>query len=131
MVWPFAGVVVAGHERFTTPAAAEVAVADAGAATFEVTMLWLGFVVEAVKLALVLPAEKQMIAVHTSTTKAAATMRSLRIRRPSPSGRPARASARARPRSAARRCWLPSRGPSRGPERAPAWPSVPCGGRPS
>src|SRR5258708_40332007 len=114
MVWPFAGVVVAGHERFTTPAAAEVADAEAGAATFEVAVLWLGFVVEAVKLALVLPAEKPTIAVLTSTTKASAIRRSVRIRRPSPSGRPARASARARPRSAALPRWLPSRGPGRG-----------------
>src|SRR5258708_12437837 len=88
MVWPFAGVVVAGHERFTTPAAAEVADAEAGAATFEVAVLWLGFVVEAGKLALVLPAEKPTIAVLTSTPKARAIIRSGSLRRPPPSAPP-------------------------------------------
>jgi len=34
-VWPFAGVVVAGHERSTRPAIADAADSDAGAATVE------------------------------------------------------------------------------------------------
>ena len=78
-MWPFAGVVVAGHERLTCPAAAEVAVSEAGAATFEVAMLSFGFVLVPVKLAPLFPAEKPTIAVLTSTTKAAAMIRSIFI----------------------------------------------------
>src|SRR5258708_39547318 len=99
MVWPFAGVVVAGHERFTTPAAAEVADAEAGAATFEVAVLWLGFVVEAVEAALVLAAEEPTIALLPSTAKGSAIKTSVSHQRPPPSGAAGRTRARARPRS--------------------------------